>query len=48
MIQALIRIGEDDALRTELRQKGYEQVLRYDWASMAVKTKSIYTKVHAS
>jgi len=48
MIEALVRIGRDVSLRKELQKRGYERVQRYNWASMAEKTKSIYTKIHGS
>jgi glycosyltransferase involved in cell wall biosynthesis len=43
---AILRLLDDEALREELRQKGYEQIKHYTWAASARKMLTIYQKLY--
>jgi glycosyltransferase involved in cell wall biosynthesis len=42
------RLLEDEALRLELQQKGFEQAKRFDWAETARRTVQLYEAVGGS
>jgi len=44
--EAILRLLDDESLREELRQKGYEQVKHYTWAASARKMLIIYQKLY--
>jgi len=44
--EAILRLLDDESLREELRQKGYEQVKHYTWAASARKMLTIYQKLY--
>lgn len=46
LAQAITRLIEDEQLREELRQKGYEQVKQYSWPNAARKMLSVYEKLY--
>lgn len=46
LAQAITRLTEDEQLREELRQKGYEQVKQYSWPNAARKMLSVYEKLY--
>jgi len=46
LADALMRLTEDEALREELRQKGYQRVKQYTWAMSAQKMLSVYQKLY--
>jgi glycosyltransferase involved in cell wall biosynthesis len=43
---AMLRLLDDEGLREELRQKGYEQIKDYTWAASARKMLTIYQKLY--
>lgn len=45
--QAITRLLEDEQLREELRQKGYQRVQRYTWSESASKMLSVYQKLYS-
>lgn len=45
MVNKLLKIIKDEALREDLIIKGYHQVKKYDWWDCAVKTKEIYEQI---
>lgn len=47
MAQAITRLLDDEQLREELRQKGYQQAQRYTWAESARKMLVVYQRLHA-
>ncbi len=46
LARAITRLIEDEQLREELRQKGYEQVKQYSWPDSARKMLSVYEKLY--
>ncbi len=46
LADAIIRLTEDENLRNELRQKGYERVKQYTWARSAQKMLTVYQKLY--
>jgi glycosyltransferase involved in cell wall biosynthesis len=46
MIQAILKILNDEDLRQKLIARGYEQVKKYNWEEMAQKTKKIYLEIN--
>ncbi len=46
LADALTRLTQDDSLREELRQKGYQRVKQYTWAMSAQKMLSVYQKLY--
>jgi len=44
---AITRLLEDEQLREELRQKGYQRARQYTWSASASKMLSVYHKLHA-
>ncbi len=46
LAEAIVRIVRDGTLRTELRQKGVENLRRFDRRALAEKTRAIYAAVH--
>jgi glycosyltransferase involved in cell wall biosynthesis len=46
LADAIIRLTEDENLRMELRQKGYERVQHYTWARSAQKMLNVYQKLY--
>ncbi|MBV8695979.1 MAG: glycosyltransferase family 4 protein [Chloroflexi bacterium] len=46
LAEAILRLLQDEPLREELRQKGYQRVLQYTWAESARKMLNIYKKLH--
>ncbi len=45
LAEAIERVEQDDSLRNEMRQRGFEQSKRFHWAETAHKTAEIYLKV---
>ena len=43
---ALTRLTEDESLREELRQKGYQRAKQYTWAMSAQKMLTVYQKLY--
>ena len=43
---AIMRLLEDEQLREELRQKGFQRVQHYTWSASASKMLSIYQKLY--
>ncbi|GAC1389870.1 MAG: glycosyltransferase family 1 protein [Ktedonobacteraceae bacterium] len=43
---AITRLTEDEALRDELRQKGYQRVKQYTWAMSAQKMLTVYQRLY--
>lgn len=46
LANAISRLLEDEQLRQDLRQKGYQQAKKYTWPKSAHKILSIYQKLH--
>jgi glycosyltransferase involved in cell wall biosynthesis len=46
LADAILRLLDDESLREELRQKGYEQVKHYTWDASARKMLTIYQKLY--
>jgi glycosyltransferase involved in cell wall biosynthesis len=46
LANAIMRLLEDEQLREELRQKGYQQAQRYTWKQAASKMLSIYQRLY--
>ena len=44
---AITRLLEDEQLREELRQKGYQRARQYTWRASASKMLSVYQKLYA-
>ncbi|PJA45504.1 glycosyl transferase family 1, partial [Candidatus Uhrbacteria bacterium CG_4_9_14_3_um_filter_50_9] len=42
MVEVMIQVVENEALRQTLVQKGYEQIKRYSWSDMATQIQAIY------
>lgn len=43
---AMVKVAEDDKLRYDMRQKGFKQVEKFDWAKCAKETLEIYRSVN--
>ncbi|GAC1398421.1 MAG: glycosyltransferase family 1 protein [Ktedonobacteraceae bacterium] len=46
LADALTRLTEDESLREELRQKGYQRVKQYTWAMSARKMLTVYQRLY--
>src|SRR5690606_10806492 len=48
MADAIVRTLEDQALRTQLRERGLQQAARFQWRDLARTTMDVYTDVYSS